>query len=86
MSLRSPIFTTCDAAANQALVAIAGVLKENKGLVDLQLRHHSMMSDETWAAICDSLKTHPTLQILNLERIHWTLHGLFRLTPAVLKS
>jgi hypothetical protein len=26
------------------------------------------MSDDTWGAFCDSLKTHPTLQILNLRR------------------
>jgi hypothetical protein len=25
------------------------------------------MRDETWGAICDSLKTHPTLQVLNLR-------------------
>jgi hypothetical protein len=65
--------------------ALADALRENKGLVDLELRHEpgeaGLMSDETWDAVCDSLKTHPTLQILNLWRIimaplSLTLRGL----------
>jgi hypothetical protein len=39
------------------------------------------MSDETWYVVCDSLKTHPTLQVLKLERMH-----SFLLALAVLKS
>jgi hypothetical protein len=48
------------------LLPIAGALKENKGLVDLDLRHF-LLSDELWDAICDSLKAHPTLEVLNLR-------------------
>jgi hypothetical protein len=62
------------------MIAIAGVLKENKGLVDLDLRT-GRLSDETWDAVCDSLKTHPTLQVLTL----YTL-GEDPLAPAALKS
>jgi hypothetical protein len=46
-------------------VAIAGALRENLGFVALHIRHFRM-SDETWYAVCDSLKTHPTLQVLYL--------------------
>jgi hypothetical protein len=63
-SLRNPIFRNRDDAANQELLAIAGALKENKGLVEFNLL--SRCSDETWDSFCDSLKTHPTLEILNL--------------------
>jgi hypothetical protein len=52
------------------LLAIAGALKENRGLVDLHLTTSlSEKSDETWCAICDSLKTHPTLEVLNLRSV-----------------
>jgi hypothetical protein len=67
---------------NQEVLAIAGALKENKGLVYLDLEHGFRMSDETWDAVCDSLKTHPTLQILDLR-------SMFEgdpLAPAVLTS
>jgi hypothetical protein len=64
---------------NQRLLAIAGALKENKGLVDLDLEHNFRMSDETWGAVCDSLKTHPTLQFLDLC-------SNASVAPAVLKS
>jgi hypothetical protein len=50
--------------ANQ-LLAIASALRENKGLVKLDL-NSVMMSDKTWDAICDSLGTHPTLEVLGL--------------------
>jgi hypothetical protein len=51
---------------NRKILAIAGALRENKGLVELNLR--SRCSDETWGAICDSLKTHPTLEVLDLAK------------------
>jgi hypothetical protein len=51
---------------NQEVLAITDALKENKGLVDLSIRYEFVMSNESWDAICDSLKTHPTLQILGL--------------------
>jgi hypothetical protein len=40
------------------------------------------MSDETWNAVCDSLKTHPTLEVLDLGLKFWFLD----LAPAVLRS
>lgn len=39
-----------------------------------------MMRDETWDAVCDSLKSHPTLQVLNFPYHDATM------TPTVLKS
>jgi hypothetical protein len=61
-SLRNPMIRYRDAGA----LEIAGALRENKGLVDLDLEHNFGMNDETWDAVCDSLKTHPTLQVLDL--------------------
>jgi hypothetical protein len=70
----------------QELLAIAGALQENKGLVDLDLCHGlnaiDEMTDETWDAVCDYLKTHPTLEVLDFR-------ARFRdamMTPAKLKS
>jgi hypothetical protein len=40
------------------------------------------MSDETWDAVCDSLKTHPTLEVLNLRSAITNATT----APAVLKS
>jgi hypothetical protein len=51
---------------NRDLLAIAGALRENKGLVRLDLTYN-LMTAETWGAIRDSLKTHPTLEILSLH-------------------
>jgi hypothetical protein len=56
---------------NQDVLAIADALRENKGLVDLDLRHELTMIYETWDAVCDSLKTHPTLQVLSLRPRGW---------------
>jgi hypothetical protein len=50
---------------SREVLAFADALKENKGLVDLNLMY-GLLSDEAWDAICDSLKTHPTLQTLDL--------------------
>jgi hypothetical protein len=52
---------------------IASALRENKGLVDLKIRYDPSVagfaiSDETWNAVCDSLKTHPTLEVLDVWR------------------
>jgi hypothetical protein len=66
---------------NRELLAIADALRENKGLVYLDLEHDFRMSDETWDAFCDSLKTHPTLQILDL-----TARAPPLAPPAVIKS
>jgi hypothetical protein len=40
-----------------------------------------MMSDESWAAVCDSLETHPTHEVLNLD-----MDGIFGIAPEVLNS
>jgi hypothetical protein len=68
---------------DREFLAIAGAVKENKGLVDLDLSYALGVSDEIWGAICDSLEKHPTLEVLDLSGIF-----LFSTTapPAVLKS
>jgi hypothetical protein len=48
---------------NREVLAIAGALRENKGLVDLDLSAGSGTNAVTWGAICDSLKAHPTLEV-----------------------
>jgi hypothetical protein len=53
---------------NQEVLVIAGALRENKGLVDLDLGW-CRMSDESWGAICDSLKTHSILEVLDLRYV-----------------
>jgi hypothetical protein len=65
-SLRLRTSSNLEVGKRQVL-AIAGALKENKGLVDLGFWHGLGMSDETWGAVCDSLKTHPTVEVLNLN-------------------
>jgi hypothetical protein len=50
------------------VLAIASALRENKGLVELDLSHEEC--DETWYAVCDSLKTHPTLEVLHLSPMY----------------
>jgi hypothetical protein len=54
------------AVGNRQVLAIAGALRENKGLVELDLG--SDFSNGTWGAVCDSLETHPTLEVLTLLR------------------
>jgi hypothetical protein len=64
---------------NQALLAIAGALRENQGLVNLELLTGDLtMNNKTWDAVCDSLKTHPKLVVI-------TLRSESRVAPAVLK-
>jgi hypothetical protein len=63
-----PLLSRSRDGANRELPAIAGALRENKGLVDLNLSYGLRLSDETWSAICDSLKAHPTIEILDLRR------------------
>jgi hypothetical protein len=61
-------FSENSSVGNQEVVAIAGALRENKSLVYLQLRsYYSNMNDQSWGAVCDSLKTHPTLEVFNLQ-------------------
>jgi hypothetical protein len=59
-------------AANQELLAISDALKENKSLVQLQLWYDFGKSDEAWGAICDSLETHPTLEVLELRNLYYS--------------
>jgi hypothetical protein len=53
---------------SRQLLAIADAIRENEGLIKWCLRCHCIivMNVETWDAICDSLKTHPTLEVLHL--------------------
>jgi hypothetical protein len=68
---------------NREVIAIADALRENKGLIELRLSYYGFeVTDETWGAVCDSLETHPTLEVLDLR-------GTTRddtTAPAVLKS
>jgi hypothetical protein len=57
--------------SDEDLLITAVTLKENEGLVSLSLRHDVRVSDETWDAVCDSLKTHPTLELLSLGPNRW---------------
>jgi hypothetical protein len=43
------------------------VLANNRGLLDLDLQFNSI-SDENWTILCESLKAHPTLTSLHLQR------------------
>jgi hypothetical protein len=78
-------FLTNNVVASQQLLAIAGALRENKGLVDLKLSvgmYGRLRADQTWwDAICDSLETHPTLEVLNLST-----YGDDMMAPAVVTS
>jgi hypothetical protein len=71
-------FSDDPGVVNQELLAIASALKENEGLIDLNLIS-CWVSDETWDAVCDSLKTHPTLEVLDLR----TTNGGDPLAPAL---
>jgi hypothetical protein len=50
---------------NRDVLAIAGALRENKGLVHLDLTRYWNMSENSWDVLCDYLKTHPTLNLLS---------------------
>jgi hypothetical protein len=65
-SLR-PRFSSDLEIRDREFLAIAGAFRENKGLVDLDLSYNLELNDETWGAICDSFKTHPTLEVLTLR-------------------
>jgi hypothetical protein len=77
-------FTPCLSTSNQELLAIAGALKENTGLAHLDICYGYSVNGETWDAVCDSLKTHPTLKVLILPSIQ--TFGEAPLPPAVVKS
>jgi hypothetical protein len=61
-----------------------GALRENKGFADLELWHNTGVSDDTWGAICASLATHPTLEVLDHRRP--TYGAATTAPPAALKS
>jgi hypothetical protein len=56
---------------NQQILAIAVAIRENKGLLEFAIICYGgiAMNEETWGAVCDSLKTHPTLEELNLQQV-----------------
>jgi hypothetical protein len=61
-------FIDNNSVSNREVVAIANALQENQGLVEFFLHCYDRESDETetcWGAICGSLETHPTLQVLH---------------------
>jgi hypothetical protein len=70
---------------DRELLALDGALPENKGLVELTLECILGMSNESWDAICGSLETHPTLQVLHLWSAPMPGGSPF-FAPAVLKS
>jgi hypothetical protein len=80
-SLTPSISSNLEVVGTQEVLVIAGALKENKGLVDLDLSCGRRVKDEAWGAVCDSLKTHPTLEVLNLQNTEPPLAP-----PAVIKS
>jgi hypothetical protein len=67
----TPSISSIDEDGKREALAILGALRENKGLVQLHLARFMdstralRMGDETWGAICDSVKTHPTLEVLD---------------------
>jgi hypothetical protein len=48
------------------LAILLRALANNRGLVDLDLRHHSI-SDENWTIFFESLQAHPTLTSLDVQ-------------------
>jgi hypothetical protein len=82
-TLRTLCFSGSNEACNREVPAISSALRENKGLVYLAIWPHMTMSDESWEAVCEFLKTltHPTLQVLHLE-----IMQPYGVAPAVLNS
>jgi hypothetical protein len=81
-SLR-PRISSSPVLGEREVLSYARALSDNRGLVDLNFDAH-LMSNETWGAVCDSLKSHPTLQVLELRTTR--TGGLALLAPAVLQS
>jgi hypothetical protein len=71
---------------NRQVLAMASALRENKGLVALDLSDFGfIVSDEKWGAVCDSLKTHPTLEVLDLAEFMY-MRGRPAMAPDVITS
>jgi hypothetical protein len=88
-SFRTSNYSSPADSGREALL-IAGALRENKGLVSLRLHYGSDVNDETWVAVCDSLKAHPTLEVFDF-RAAKKFENTFELAepsvfPAVIKS
>jgi hypothetical protein len=52
---------------NREILEFACALKENRGLIDLNLLSGRDVTGQTWDTVCDSLKAHPTLEVLDLR-------------------
>jgi hypothetical protein len=69
LKILSPLIFNGPGDCNRDVLAIAGALRENRDLVQLNLccsQAGLLERSETWGAICESLATHPTLEVLNL--------------------
>jgi hypothetical protein len=74
-------FSSSGEVSSREVLAIAGALRENKGLTELNLVFYGFVAnDGTWGAICDSLKSHPTLDVLDLRA---TFRAAATTAPAV---
>jgi hypothetical protein len=80
-----PLLSTSNEVSNRQVLAIAGALRENKGLVDLKLGHR-VLSYEAWGAICDSLKAHPTLEVLHVLHLSRGAFANPTISPAALNT
>jgi hypothetical protein len=82
----SPYFSKDLDIRSQQLLAIAEVIRENKGLIEWRLRSDGIivMNDEAWSAVCDSLKTHPTLEVLDLSTMVQALLGMMEVNTSIL--
>jgi hypothetical protein len=69
---RLVLASSCSDGVNRQALAIAGMLKKNTGLIVCDLIY-CVLTNKTWNAVCDSLKAHPTLQVLSLR---WPMQPL----------
>jgi hypothetical protein len=65
-SLR-PLLSNSTDDGNREVLAIAVGLRQNRGLDELDMSI-GWVTDETWSSVCDSLKTHLTLGVMDLRR------------------
>jgi hypothetical protein len=72
---------------NRELQAIAGYLRQYRGLIELDLScYDCSVNDETWDSICNSLKAHPTLEVLQLSSAGADIYATRPMVPAVITS
>jgi hypothetical protein len=79
-----PLISSNVEVGSREVLAYTRALPENLGLVVLKL--DCFLSDETWDAVCDSLKAHPTLEILDLRATIINENAEHPVPPAVIKS